>query len=61
MCLEIPNNLQLIKRSIASGYHPYQPNRINGGEQDIVSQHAKGFTSPGSPSIHSTTKDPNRI
>ena len=61
MLLTTPSILQLIKKLIALGYHPYQPNRINGGEQYVVSQHTKGFASPSSPSIHSTTSDPNRI
>ena len=41
--------------------HTKQTHCVDCGQQNVVSQHAKRFPSPTSPSIHGTAKDPNRI
>ena len=46
---------------IISCKHPYQPNCINGCEQNVVSKHAKRFPAISSPSIDSAAKNPHRV
>ena len=41
--------------------HSCQANTVNGGQQYVISQHAKALPSPSSPSIHTATSNPYRI